>query len=142
MKLKNLRFTTAILGMMTILTGCGEKEYVLQETILAKTFIANVDGDYTILKLTSKNAGHNHYKNVMNGEILTDNQKCNEAGNLVRIVNEIELVGTIESMLTKDELERAINGNLTSEDIINIIDRINQEYNQELELQEKTKIYN
>jgi len=141
MKLKNLRFTTAILGMMTILTGCGEKEYVLQDTIFDKAFIAKVDEDYTILKLTTKADGHNHYTNVINGEILTDDQKC-EAGNPVRIVNEIESVGTIESKITMDELERAINGNLTSEDIINIIDRINQEYNQELEVQEKTKIYN
>ena len=52
MGIKNLKLSAAILGFTSIvLSGCGKKEYVLDNTILDKAFVATVDEEIYFLAL-------------------------------------------------------------------------------------------
>lgn len=152
MGIKNLKLSAAILGFTSIvLSGCGKKEYVLDNTILDKAFVATVDEEiYFLRQENSKSAirdvngnfnyengntkKHIHYLDVITGEYLTDFGECTNP--TVRKVDEISKTGSVLSKLTKDEMEKLVNNSLTAEDIINIIDRIKNKEN--AKVKEKT----
>lgn len=142
MKIKNLKYTLAAFGFTSIiLTGCG-KNHLLDDTVLDRTFVATVDDEtYLLRQRDSRDSirgdegcyksekgnteGHCHYQDVITGEYITDFEGCTNP--IVRKVDEIEPNGNIYSKLTPDEMQKLTEDNLTAEDILNIVNRINQE---------------
>jgi hypothetical protein len=111
--------------------GCSSKpKYVLQGTLLDHAVVASVDGNLALVKCEEIKDGssaenknnHQHYFDIVNGEWLTDCAGC-EAFN-IRTVEEIEITDDILEYLTPEELTKAVNKNLTIEDVVNIITRI------------------
>lgn len=151
MKIKNLKYTLATFGFTSIiLTGCG-KGHLLEDTVLDKSFVATVDDEtYLLRQKDSKDSiladagsykyekrdteGHCHYQDVITGEYITDFEGCTNP--IVRKVDEIKSNGNIYSKLTPDEMRKLTEDNLTAEDILNIVNRINQE--SEVKVKEKT----
>ncbi len=132
-KIKNLKCYSSILGCTALLTlsGCGSKDYYLEDTILDGAFIADVDGDDCILKwheshyLFDEKQFHAHYIDVISGEEITDNPDCDKT--IVRQVGEITGEKSLAARMTAEDLQKAIDGELTIEDLMNVLDQKNQE---------------
>lgn len=132
------------------LAGCGKKA-PLEDTILENSVVALVDGNYEILKATKPSKcfdlsqhtmqdnyvataqDHDHYINVVTNEYLTTKEECD----LIRYekfivwddytptyVENLEIEGSISNYLTKEELQKANDNELTDEDVVTIVARI------------------
>lgn len=153
MKIKNLKLRLAALavtaGTFITMSGCGStnkkaevESCLLKDTILEGTFVGEVDGNLTILRCNnSKKDGywndavgmHNHYFDIVNGEKLTACDYCKNKD--VRVCSEINKIGNIESYLTEEELLKASKNELTNEDVVAIVYRINEHSQKEKETQ-------
>ena len=136
---KKLAAVTLATGItITSLGGCSkEKEYILEGTLLDKAVVVTIDGDLTLVtceqsdKKVSDYTGHVHYINIINGELLTDYERCHYIN--ARKVGIVEKIRDILYYLTEEEMEKAMNDELTNKDLIAIISRIRTE-------QEETKV--
>lgn len=109
-------------GAVTLpLIGCGENDSLLQDTILENAIVIEIYGEKRIVRVL--NSGwHKHYVDITNGIRYADEKHaCADCDVFMESLPKENL------SLTKEELEKAINKSLTDEDILDIIDRINQE---------------
>ena len=145
MKIKNLlinkkakvKLATFILAgtlASSMLTGCGRsKDNILEGTILENTTVITFNGgSKDIVKpveVCSSLDSDFHYYSVTSGNCYSDNNcghiccYCEYGCYFLQNTN-IEDKENITEYLTPDEIEKAYNGNLTNEDIIEIITRI------------------
>lgn len=127
------------------LAGCGKKA-PLEDTILENSVVALVDGDYEILKVIESdhcyvaddsniksNYDHKHYQNVVTNEYLVDDEDCQKfridyssltSYTYIPRHAEITDIKSITGYLTEEELQKANDNDLTDEDIVKIIARI------------------
>jgi len=111
-----------------------KKDSVLEDTLLEKALVGTIDGDAAIFREVEK-AGHIHYFNIINGEYITDCKDCEKT--YIRIVEEITIEGSIYTYLTEEELLKALNSELTEEDIVAIIKRVQNSLEEEKSLVKK-----
>jgi len=135
MKIKNLKCYPVMLGCasLLILSGCGSKRYYLGGTVLDGAFVATVDGEERFLKIYDVHyqdqgkeglEGHVHYRDIINGETFTDDPHCDKV--IVRKVQEITGEKSITGYLTAEDLQKALDDELTVEDLMNALNRKNQ----------------
>lgn len=105
-----------------------ENTSLLDWTLLEETIVVNIDGEYQIVRMQEdiyhgkKNI---HYYNIITGEETTESEKCENPS--ARKVGNVEIIGSISSYLTEEDLKKANNNELTDSDIIAILSRINEE---------------
>lgn len=145
--MKNTKKMVLMSGLaLSLLAGCGKKDNVLEDTILEETVVGTVDGDVAILRYHHSDYGtgraekrnteeHAHYYDIVNGEYITDFKSCTNIS--VRTVKEITVEGSIYTYLTEEELLKAMNSELTDEDIVAIIKRIQNSLEEEKSLVKK-----
>ena len=129
-------FSKKILSSLLAITiafgfaGCNKREHktetvknsVLENTLLEETFVVNTDLGIMIVK--TDRTGHllcDHYKDVVSGLEFADKNTCNCD---VHLLYSIEKIGVITNYLSEDEMIKASKNELTEEDIIAIVARI------------------
>lgn len=125
-------------SMVLGFTGCGtnkkvEKNPILKNTILENTIV--VDSDLGIMIVLSSTIGpvspHEHYTDIVSGTSFAKDRDCGELPQGVHQLNNITKLGTITNYLTEEELMKAYKNELTTEDIIAIVARIQKEKTEE-----------
>lgn len=117
----------------TMLTGCGKKESLLEGTILENTHVITFeDGTKDIAKpfdsceMYSDDYGNSiHYKSVVTSDFYSD-LSCtavNPRGSMISHYP-ISKEESIVVYLTQEDIEKAMNNNLTDDDLITIVSRI------------------
>lgn len=136
-KVKKTATTACITALtMTSFFGCGEqnKKYVLANTMLDKVMVAKVDGEIEFLR-PAIGKTHTHYENIITGLLLTDYDSC--AASNINKVETIEPAGSLLSLLTTEQLQKASADTLTTEDIVDIVSRIANEQREEVAVKSK-----
>lgn len=123
LKKRNILCATAGLMASTILTGCGSKskDFLLQGTMLEDCVVIELNNEKMIVKLDVRE-GHLHYQEIGGGVEYTDFEFCSHSLPRISTPNFENVI----SYLTKEEIEKAMNGTLTENDVVNIIARINE----------------
>ena len=109
--------------MITYLTGCSGKnsKNLLEGTLLNNCVVTEIDGTMTILK-KNYSSGHYHYTDIVGGILYTDANACQDDRYIKMSSPQFD---SIVDYLTEDELKKASAGELTREDIVGIVYRIN-----------------
>jgi hypothetical protein len=136
---KRILILLKIAAMLATLSGCfgksNSKDHALEGTLLDKAVVGTVDDNTAFLRAKNSKANgnfgcdadasipsHQHYTDIINGEVLTDSDDCINSN--TRKCEGIEIIDDILSALTPEELEKAINNGLTNQDLIDILTRI------------------
>ena len=132
-KVKLATFILAGTLALSMLTGCGRsKDNIFKGTILENTTVITFDDNSKdIAKITglciSENSLYSHYRSITSGIYFSDIE-CEETyhNNYTDFLHHLNITKeeNIVKYLTSDEIEKAYNGNLTDEDITEIITRI------------------
>lgn len=141
LKYKKILLTLGMITTTSLLNGCGnqerptntKKEYLLQDTILDNHVIAKINGSYIIVKLETPTHKHNHYHYT---DIITGLKYADIDDDMETCFNEFIYIEkpelkNISYYLTKEDINKCINGNLTEEEIVNIVYKINTKINEE-----------
>ena len=159
MKIKNLKINQKIItklsscvlvGSLTImtLTGCGsmdsnasnDRNYILKGTILENARVITFDDgtkEIAVVDSYCIHSNYSHYYSIISGEYFSD-EKCrndvlNRKSNYKYVITNDE---SITKYLTADDLTKASQGELTNDDVINIVTRV---INPDVENKIKTK---
>lgn len=125
---KKSLYAILLTGAITLpLVGC-TKSSLLEGTILEDTCVMKVNDEWRIVK-SIPYGNHKHYRDIETGLIYGVSRKGITCGDENFIYDEMPPVKNLS--LTSEELKKAMDKKLTDEDIINIIERINEEENKE-----------
>lgn len=152
----------AALGLTSIVAtsfaSCGEKEPLFKDTILENAVVAEVDGNVEIIRnehvadsghkynFIKDQKGyitkHDHYVNIVTGEWLANgNNVCYSFivdGKVIHPRNVIiENICSIDNYLTRDEYNKAISGQFTNSDVIEVFIRIKNVEKEQSKVKEK-----
>lgn len=113
------------------LSGCGEKNTMkplLADTLLENAILTESDLGTMIVYIKyekqSLTTYHEHYIDVVSGVTFSNSEKCTH---LVNQIENVTKLGSITEYLTAEELIKASKNELTNEEIIGIITRIQSE---------------
>ena len=119
---------TIILGIIASLTGFGKTESVLTDSLLYQASVVTFDNGSKEVARSYEHCNQssfNHYVNIITGEIFSD-KVCfwetinGQTNHKYNIVSE----EPISKYLSKEEISKANNKELTEEDILEIVTRI------------------
>lgn len=116
----------------TSLTGCGKEKPLLKGTILENCAVTEINGEKTIVRFYSDGT-HYHYQDIVSGLVYIKENECSNK-RYDTLPQDISFKN-ITCYLTEEELSKAIQKNLTQEDIIAIVCRVNSENTEEEELE-------
>ena len=121
-------------------SGCARNTGSLDGSTLANTkVITTTDGKIEIVRDIYKSSNdrycklyndntHHHYRDVISGNYYSDSESCEKYEHNFRdifpIVLDVASVESITDYLTPEEIAKSANGQLTEDDITNIILRI------------------
>ena len=135
---------------ITSLAGCGQsteqaknKSYILEGTMLDHTVVATIEGETSVFRSELKRecglflGSHYHYVDIVSGNSVTDFSYCSDYL-VTKMVSDVENSKEIMYYLTEDELKKAMNNELTDEDLIAIVYRIKESQQDTVEKSNKT----
>lgn len=124
----------AIIGgtmlLSTSLIGCGnKKDSLLKNTLLEQSRVITFEDGHKDIVIHEQNCdhhdGHSIYKSIITNEYITD-EVCRQNYVGLKLLEKYKIFKdeSIVSYLTSEEIIKASNGELTKEDITNILVRI------------------
>ena len=136
MKIKNFKLNKGITTKLatyilvssltaSTLTGCSN-DSLLEDTLLEKTIVVTfIDGskDIVVPVEVCRNGEANHYRSIISGSYISDKECEHRTYGTRGYINHYEITSleSITKYLTSEQLKKAMNGELTNEDIVGIV---------------------